>query len=93
MESDSRVPILVSREHAAPQKIMDVGGNGSGLPVNNKQRAMLPNKGRGEFTRNQRKDSEVRTQKSDLFLRCIFSSTDEAFPAASVTLASSVIVA
>lgn len=42
------------------QKIMDVGGNGSGLPVNNKQRAMLPNKSRGEFTRNPRKDSEVR---------------------------------
>lgn len=41
---------------------MDVGGNGSGLPVNNKQRAMLPNKTRGEFTRNQRKDSEVRIQ-------------------------------
>ncbi|XP_033995476.1 striatin-interacting protein 1 homolog [Trematomus bernacchii] len=36
---------------------MDVGGNSSGLPVNNKQRAMLPNKSRGEFTRNPRKDS------------------------------------
>ena len=42
---------------------MDVGGNGSGLPLNNKQRAMLPNKSRGEFTRNPRKDSEVRVQK------------------------------
>ena len=42
---------------------MDVGGNGGGLPVNNKQRAMLPNKTRGEFTRNTRKDSEVREQK------------------------------
>lgn len=42
---------------------MDVGGNGGGLPVNNKQRAMLPNKSRGEFTRNPRKDSEVRRDK------------------------------
>uniref|UniRef100_A0A8C5D1M4 Striatin-interacting protein 1 homolog n=1 Tax=Gadus morhua TaxID=8049 RepID=A0A8C5D1M4_GADMO len=38
---------------------MDVGGNGGGLAINNKQRAMLPNKSRGEFIRNQRKDSEV----------------------------------
>lgn len=44
---------------------MDVGGNGGGgQPVNNKQRAMLPNKSRGEFTRNQRKDSEVRGLKN-----------------------------
>ena len=40
-------------------KKMDVGGNGGGLAINNKQRAMLPNKSRGEFIRNQRKDSEV----------------------------------
>lgn len=38
-------------------------GNG-GPPVNNKQRAMLPNKSRGEFTRNPRKDSEVGNEKS-----------------------------
>lgn len=38
---------------------MDGGGNGGGLPFNNKQRNMLPNKSRGEFTRNARKDSEV----------------------------------
>ena len=42
---------------------MDVGGNGGGLIVNNKQRAMLPNKSRGEFVRNQRKDSEVWNDK------------------------------
>lgn len=48
-----------SREGTLRPKIMDVGGNGSGLPVNNKQRAMLPNKSRGDFTRNPRKDSEV----------------------------------
>lgn len=41
---------------------MDGGGNGGGLPLNNKQRNMLPNKSRGEFTRNPRKDSEVREQ-------------------------------
>lgn len=43
---------------------MDGGGNGGGLPINNKQRAMLPNKSRGEFTRNARKDSEVSDLKS-----------------------------
>lgn len=53
----------VSREDTATKNIMDVGGNGGGLPVNNKQRAMLPNKSRGEFTRNPRKDSEVRRHK------------------------------
>lgn len=42
---------------------MDGGGNGGGLPLNNKQRNMLPNKSRAEFTRNARKDSEVREQK------------------------------
>lgn len=46
---------------------MDVGGSSGGLPVNNKQRAMIPNKSRGEFTRNPRKDSEVREQK---FVNC-----------------------
>ncbi|XP_010773257.1 striatin-interacting protein 1 homolog [Notothenia coriiceps] len=45
---------------------MDVGGNSSGLPVNNKQRAMLPNKSRGEFTRNPRKDSEGLSESPDL---------------------------
>lgn len=39
---------------------MDGGDIGGGLPLNNKQRTMLPNKSRGEFTRNARKDSEVR---------------------------------
>lgn len=39
---------------------MDVGGSSGVFPVNNKQKAMLPNKARGEFTRNARKDSEVR---------------------------------
>uniref|UniRef100_A0A8C7H8I5 Striatin interacting protein 1 n=1 Tax=Oncorhynchus kisutch TaxID=8019 RepID=A0A8C7H8I5_ONCKI len=46
--------------HKKGQSNMDVGGNVGGLIVNNKQRAMLPNKSRGEFVRNQRKDSEVR---------------------------------
>lgn len=55
---------------------MDVGGTSSGLPVNNKQRAMLPNKSRGEFTRNARKDSEVREQK--FVINFVFSQTDEA---------------
>lgn len=50
------------------REIMDVGGNGSGLPVNNKQRAMLPNKTKGEFTRNPRKDSEVRRQASVVYI-------------------------
>ncbi|CAB1315010.1 unnamed protein product [Coregonus sp. 'balchen'] len=45
---------------------MDVGGNGGGLIVNNKQRAMLPNKSRGEFVRNQRKDSEGFSESPDL---------------------------
>ncbi|KAI9522885.1 Striatin-interacting protein 1 [Dissostichus eleginoides] len=45
---------------------MDVGGNGSGLPVNNQQRAMLPNKSRGEFTRNPRKDSDGLSESPDL---------------------------
>ncbi|KAE8298584.1 Striatin-interacting protein 1-like protein [Larimichthys crocea] len=45
---------------------MEVGGS-SGLPVNNKQRgAMLPNKSRGEFTRNPRKDSEGLSESPDL---------------------------
>ena len=52
-----------SRERTLRPTVMDVGGNhsgnGGGLPVNNRQRAMLPNKSRGEFTRNPRKDSEV----------------------------------
>uniref|UniRef100_A0A8C7NGJ6 Striatin interacting protein 1 n=1 Tax=Oncorhynchus mykiss TaxID=8022 RepID=A0A8C7NGJ6_ONCMY len=51
------------KENFVGQSNMDVGGNGGGLIVNNKQRAMLPNKSRGEFVRNQRKDSEVRTKK------------------------------
>uniref|UniRef100_A0A674MW01 Striatin interacting protein 1 n=1 Tax=Takifugu rubripes TaxID=31033 RepID=A0A674MW01_TAKRU len=41
---------------------MDGGGNGGALPLNNKQRNMLPNKSRGEFARNPRKDSEVSEQ-------------------------------
>nr|XP_020463535.1 striatin-interacting protein 1 isoform X2 [Monopterus albus] len=45
---------------------MDGGVNGSGLPVNNKQRAMLPNKSRGDFTRNSRKDSEGLSESPDL---------------------------
>uniref|UniRef100_A0A8C8D7G9 Striatin interacting protein 1 n=1 Tax=Oncorhynchus tshawytscha TaxID=74940 RepID=A0A8C8D7G9_ONCTS len=48
------------------QSNMDVGGNGGGLIVNNKQRAMLPNKSRGEFVRNQRKDSEGFSESPDL---------------------------
>lgn len=56
-----------SRERTLRPKMMDVGGNGSGLPVNNKQKAMLPNKSRGDFTRNPRKDSEVRRQKSVIY--------------------------
>uniref|UniRef100_A0A3Q3N6U4 Striatin interacting protein 1 n=1 Tax=Mastacembelus armatus TaxID=205130 RepID=A0A3Q3N6U4_9TELE len=55
----------LARGHGAP-KIMDVGGNGGGLPVNNKQRAMLPNKSRGDFTRNARKDSEGLSESPDL---------------------------
>lgn len=51
---------ITSREKSLWPEVMEVGGNGAGLPVNNKQRAMLPNKSRGEFTRNPRKDSEVR---------------------------------
>lgn len=47
--------------------MMEVGGNGGGLPVNNKQRVMLPNKSRGEFPRNSRKDSEVRKEKSNVY--------------------------
>uniref|UniRef100_A0A8C5CVX3 Striatin interacting protein 1 n=1 Tax=Gadus morhua TaxID=8049 RepID=A0A8C5CVX3_GADMO len=47
-------------------KKMDVGGNGGGLAINNKQRAMLPNKSRGEFIRNQRKDSEGMSESPDL---------------------------
>lgn len=42
--------------------VMDGGGNGGALPLNNKQRNMLPNKSRGEFARNPRKDSEVSEQ-------------------------------
>ncbi|XP_014022350.1 striatin-interacting protein 1 homolog isoform X3 [Salmo salar] len=45
---------------------MDVGGNGGGSIVNSKQRAMLPNKSRGEFVRNQRKDSEGFSESPDL---------------------------
>ncbi|KAK7916683.1 hypothetical protein WMY93_012444 [Mugilogobius chulae] len=45
---------------------MDVGGNGGGSAVNNKQRAMIPNKSRGEFTRNLRKDSEGFSESPDL---------------------------
>ncbi|KAJ3603062.1 hypothetical protein NHX12_030806 [Muraenolepis orangiensis] len=45
---------------------MDVAGNGGGLAINNKQRAMLPNKSRGEFIRNQRKDSEGLSESPDL---------------------------
>lgn len=52
---------------------MDLGGNGGGLPVNNKQRAMTPNKSRGEFPRNSRKDSDVRTSSlCQLFLNIVF---------------------
>ncbi len=44
---------------------------GVGLCANNKQKQnqMLPNKMRGEFSRNQRKDSEVRVRRNclDLF--------------------------
>lgn len=58
----SHMNSLLARIRCAP-KNMDVGGNGGGLPLNNKQRAMLPNKSRGEFTRNPRKDSEVRVPK------------------------------
>uniref|UniRef100_A0A668STW8 Striatin interacting protein 1 n=1 Tax=Oreochromis aureus TaxID=47969 RepID=A0A668STW8_OREAU len=47
----------------------------SGLPVNNKQRAMLPNKTRGEFTRNQRKDSEGQSESPDLEFE--YSDTDK----------------
>uniref|UniRef100_A0A668SSD2 Striatin interacting protein 1 n=1 Tax=Oreochromis aureus TaxID=47969 RepID=A0A668SSD2_OREAU len=75
LRSDCRVPFLISREFTGPQKIMDVGGNGSGLPVNNKQRAMLPNKTRGEFTRNQRKDSEGQSESPDLEFE--YSDTDK----------------
>ncbi|CAB1353736.1 unnamed protein product [Coregonus sp. 'balchen'] len=38
---------------------MDGGGNNGGELIVNKQRAMLPNKSRGEFVRNQRKDLEL----------------------------------
>uniref|UniRef100_A0A673YFA6 Striatin interacting protein 1 n=1 Tax=Salmo trutta TaxID=8032 RepID=A0A673YFA6_SALTR len=48
------------------QSNMDVGGNGGGSIVNSKQRAMLPNKSRGEFVRNQRKDSEGFSESPDL---------------------------
>ncbi len=45
--------------------------DGVGLCANNKQKQnqMLPNKMRGEFSRNQRKDSEVRVRRNclDLF--------------------------
>ncbi len=45
--------------------------DGVGLCANNKQKQnqMLPNKMRGEFSRNQRKDSEVRVTRNclDLF--------------------------
>lgn len=51
---------------ATLEKKMDVGGNGGGLAINNKQRAMLPNKSRGEFIRNQRKDSEVSSSPAAL---------------------------
>ncbi|KAM9409904.1 striatin-interacting protein 1 homolog [Pholidichthys leucotaenia] len=54
---------------------MDVDGNGGGVPVNNKQRAMLPNKSRGEFTRNQRKDSEGLSESPDLEFE--YSDTDK----------------
>lgn len=42
--------------------------DGVGLSANNKQKQnqMLPNKMRGEFTRNQRKDSEVRVKRGCL---------------------------
>lgn len=43
------------------------GGVGGGLPVNNKQRSMLSNnRVRGEFIRNQRKDSEGFSESPDL---------------------------
>ncbi|KAK1800106.1 hypothetical protein P4O66_006612 [Electrophorus voltai] len=45
---------------------MDVGGNGGGVIVNNKQKVMLPGKSRGEFARNQRKDSEGLSEAPDL---------------------------
>uniref|UniRef100_A0A4W5R994 Striatin interacting protein 1 n=1 Tax=Hucho hucho TaxID=62062 RepID=A0A4W5R994_9TELE len=54
------------KENFVGQSNMDVGGNGGGLIVNNKQRAMLPNKSRGEFVRNQRKDSEGFSESPDL---------------------------
>ncbi|KAF3856361.1 hypothetical protein F7725_017084 [Dissostichus mawsoni] len=63
------IPTLVDRlSHLARRHCaqMDVGGNSSGLPVNNQQRAMLPNKSRGEFTRNPRKDSEGLSESPDL---------------------------
>lgn len=58
-QAASQLSQVSSRETILRPQMMDVGGNGSGLPVNNKQRAMLPNKSRGEFARNPRKDSEV----------------------------------
>uniref|UniRef100_A0AAY4CHJ5 Uncharacterized protein n=1 Tax=Denticeps clupeoides TaxID=299321 RepID=A0AAY4CHJ5_9TELE len=45
---------------------MDAGGNGGGQALNNKQRSMVPNKSRGEFGRNQRKDSEGLSDFPDL---------------------------
>ncbi len=48
--------------------------DGVGLCANNKQKQnqMLPNKMRGEFSRNQRKDSEVRVRRNCLDLHdCI----------------------
>lgn len=52
---------LLARRYCA-FNVMDGGGNGGALPLNNKQRNMLPNKSRGEFARNPRKDSEVSEQ-------------------------------
>lgn len=52
---------LLARRYCA-LNAMDGGGNGGALPLNNKQRNMLPNKSRGEFARNPRKDSEVSEQ-------------------------------
>lgn len=78
----SQVNSLLARGYSAP-KIMDGGGNGGGLPLNNKQRTMLPNKGKGEFTRNPRKDSEVGEEK--FAMNATFLPADEAFSAAAVT--------
>uniref|UniRef100_A0A7N6A483 Striatin interacting protein 1 n=1 Tax=Anabas testudineus TaxID=64144 RepID=A0A7N6A483_ANATE len=65
-QAASQLSQVSSRETILRPQMMDVGGNGSGLPVNNKQRAMLPNKSRGEFARNPRKDSEGLSESPDL---------------------------